>query len=106
LELSLNQKMWPLVIGLHFGTCSYLEEQISLAAQLDPSHSAIINTGEGNEQNGSQHEGAKDNDHFYSNPNEKVHLLRTNIYWYPHSSLSKSGSSKTIIKILTSFPWI
>jgi hypothetical protein len=44
--------------------CSYLEEQISLAAQLDPSHSAIINTGEGHEQNGSQREGAKHNDHF------------------------------------------
>jgi hypothetical protein len=43
--------------------CSYLEEQISLVAQLDPSHSAII-TGEGHEQNGSQHEGAKHNDHF------------------------------------------
>jgi hypothetical protein len=43
--------------------CSYLEEQISLVAQLDPSHSAIVNTGEGHEQNGSQH-GAKHNDHF------------------------------------------
>ncbi len=75
LELSLNHKMWALVIGLHFGMCSYLEEQISLAAQLDPSHSAIINTGEGHEQNGSQREGAKHNDHF------TVTQMREYIYW-------------------------